>query len=78
MRRMRINVDKLRLACARRCINSKDLVEIAGIPRSTLSNALKRQGASPATIGKIARALGVDVLEILADDESLVSKGETT
>ncbi len=75
MKRMTVDVDKYRLACARRCVNSKELAEMAGIPRSTLGTVFKRQGGSPATVGKIARALGVDVLEILADDESLVSKG---
>ena len=65
MKRMRIDIDKCRLECARQCINQKELAERAGIPKTTLGNAFKRQGASPATIGKIARALGVDVLEIL-------------
>ena len=69
MKRMRIDIDKCRLACARRCINQKELAELAGIPKSTLNNAFKKQGASPATIGKIARALGVDVLDILDDQE---------
>lgn len=62
MKRMRIDIEKCRIACARMCINQK---ELAGIPKSTIGNAFKRQGASPATIGKIARALDVDVLDIL-------------
>lgn len=65
MKRMRIDIEKCRIACARMCINQKELAELAGIPKSTIGNAFKRQGASPATIGKIARALGVDVLDIL-------------
>lgn len=69
MKRLRINIDKCRIACARLCINQKELAELAGVPKSTISNAFKRQGASPATIGKIAKALGVDVLEIIEQEE---------
>ena len=45
------------------------LAEKAGISASTLGTAFRRQGASPATVGKIACALGVDVLDILDDTE---------
>lgn len=69
MKRLVINVDKCRLACARACINRKELAEKAGISASTLGTAFRRQGASPATVGKIACALGVDVLDILDDTE---------
>lgn len=69
MKRTRINIDKCRLACARLCINQKELAELAGVPKSTIGNAFKRQGASPATVGKIAKALGVDVLDILVDEQ---------
>ncbi|MDY4483327.1 MAG: helix-turn-helix transcriptional regulator [Butyricicoccus porcorum] len=69
MKRLRINIDKCRIACARLCINQKELAELAGVPKSTIGNAFKRQGASPATIGKIAKALGVDVLEIIEQEE---------
>ena len=69
MKRLRINIDKCRIACARLCINQKEPAELAGVPKSTIGNAFKRQGASPATIGKIAKALGVDVLEIIEQEE---------
>ena len=69
MKRLRINIDKCRIECARLCINQKELAELAGVPKSTIGNAFKRQGASPATIGKIAKALGVDVLEIIEQEE---------
>ena len=69
MKRLRINIDKCRIACARLCINQKELAELAGVPKSTIGNAFKRQGASPATIGKMAKALGVDVLESIEQEE---------
>lgn len=51
------------LARARACIGQKDL-EKAGIPRTTLSRALQKD-VLPETAGKIAKALGVDVTEII-------------
>ena len=65
---MRIDKKKYRLACARACMNTKDVLERADVKRGTLNTCLNKQVGSPATIGKIARALGVDVLDILADD----------
>lgn len=66
---MRISKEKYQLACARACMNTKDVLEKSGVKRGTFCTCMGRQGGSPATIGKIARALGVDVLEILADEE---------
>ena len=65
---MRIDKWKYRIACARACMNTGDVLEKSGVNRNTFSNCTKQQGGSPATIGKIARALGVDVLDILSDD----------
>ena len=51
------------LARARACMGQKDLVA-AGIPKGTLCAALKGN-VKPETAGKIAKALGVDVTEII-------------
>ena len=64
---MKIDKWKYRMACARACMNTRDVLEESGVKRNTLNTCLSRQGGSPATIGKIARALGVDVLDILED-----------
>ncbi|MBU5489806.1 hypothetical protein [Butyricicoccus intestinisimiae] len=69
---MKMNKEKYTLACARACLNTADVLERSGISRSTLHSALCRNSASPATVGKIARALGVDVLDILDDDAKAV------
>lgn len=66
---MRIDKRKYQIACARACMNSKDVVETAKIPRATLNTCMGRKGGSPATVGKIARALGVDVTEIMEDEQ---------
>lgn len=67
---MRIDKWKYRLACARACMNTADVIKASGVKRNTLNTCMGRQGGSPATIGKIARALGADVLDILADEET--------
>lgn len=60
---MRLNKEKYELAKARACMGQKDLIA-AGIPKGTLCRVL-REDVRPETVGKIARALGVDVLEII-------------
>lgn len=65
---MRIDNKKLALAVSRACINSKELCEKAGIGKQTLINI--KSGArtpKPSTIGRIARALHIDVTEILEE-----------
>lgn len=62
---MKINRQKYELARARACMGQKDLVK-AGIPKGTLCGIIGgKVGARPETIGKIAKALGVDVTEII-------------
>lgn len=63
---MRINRQKYMLARARACMGQKEL-EAAGIPQGTLCRAL-RQNIKPETAGRIAKALGVDVTEIIETD----------
>ena len=43
----------------------KEELEAAGIPRGTLCTAISGKNVRPETIGKIAKALGVDVTEII-------------
>lgn len=60
---MRIDRKKYMLARARACMGQKEL-EAAGIPKGTLCTAL-RSNVKPETAGRIAKALGVDVTEII-------------
>lgn len=64
---MRIDRKKYMLARARACMGQKDLVA-AGIPKGTLCAALKGN-IKPETAGKIAKALGVDVTEIIETED---------
>ena len=60
---MKISKSKLDLAKARACMDTKDLVA-AGVPRGTLCRVYQSE-IKPATAGKIAKSLGVDVTEII-------------
>lgn len=45
---------------------AKDFEKV-GIPKGTLCRAMSGRSLKPETLGKIAKALGVDVTEILED-----------
>ena len=62
---MKIQRQKLEIAMARACMNTDDLRKAAEMPRPTLNNAISGRGISPKTAGRIAKALKVDVSEIL-------------
>lgn len=61
---MRLNREKYELARARACMGVKD-IEAAGVPKGTLCRVISGAETRPETIGKIARALNVDVTEII-------------
>lgn len=61
---MKLDRDKYLLARARACMGQKDL-EAAGITKGTLCRAIGGGDVRPETAGKIARALDVDVTEII-------------
>lgn len=66
---MRADKAKLRLAMARACISSAELTEAANMPRPTVNKVISGQSVNPKTIGCIAKALNVDVTDILATNE---------
>lgn len=65
---MKADRKKLELAMARACMNSADLPAAAGLPRATVQNAIVGKSVRPGTLGKIARALGVDPAELLREE----------
>ena len=65
---MKTNKKKLELAMARACMNTEDLQKAAEMPRPSLNNVISGKSARPATIRRIARALGVDVTEIIDEE----------
>ena len=50
---------------ARAELNRNDLSKKSGLPIPTICNVYSRGTCKPATAGKIASALGVDVTEII-------------
>lgn len=64
---MKLNREKYMLARARACMGQKELEE-AGIPKGTLCRAL-REDVRPETAGRIAKALRVDVAEIIETEK---------
>lgn len=62
---MKADIVKIRIIMARNCIETRDLQKIAQMPRPTLNNVLSGHSVRPATLGRVARALNVDVREIM-------------
>ena len=65
---MKISKNKLNIALARKQWNQRDLRDNAIVSAQTILNLNKGKSVMPATVGKIAAALGVDVTEIIEDD----------
>lgn len=61
---MKLDRRKFNLARARACMGQSDFEKV-GIPKGTLCRAMSGKGLKPETIGRIAKALGVDVTEIM-------------
>ena len=66
---MKISKNKLNLALARKQWNQRDLRDNAIVSAQTILNLNKGKSVMPATVGKIAAALGVDVTEIIEDED---------
>lgn len=62
---MRIDKKTVMLKMATLQINQSQLAERAGISRQTLSAVMNGRSCRPELLGKIAKALGVDVAEII-------------
>lgn len=66
---MIIDKRKIDLAMARCCFSIPQLAAKAEMPTQTVNGALRGQNIRPATLGKIAAALGVDPSELLKEDK---------
>lgn len=66
---MKVDRNKLKIAMAKACMNSGDVQKASGLKRPTLNNVITGRGVTPATLGKVAKALGVEVEEILEKEE---------
>ena len=66
---MKISKSKLNIALARKQWNQRDLRDNAIVSAQTILNLNKGKSVMPATVGKIAAAMGVDVTEIIEDED---------
>lgn len=64
---MKVNKKKMQIALARKCMSLSEAAKVADMPYQSILNAQKGRGVSPVTLGKIARALGVDPADIIED-----------
>lgn len=62
---MKLDKNQTRLAMARACMAREDIAKNSTVPLQTVNRAINGYNVRPATAGKIARALGVDILDIL-------------
>ena len=65
---MKISKSKLNIALARKQWNQRDLRDNAIVSAQTILNLNKGKSVMPATAGRIAAALGVDVTEIIEEE----------
>ena len=66
---MKISKSKLNIALARKQWNQRDLRENSVVSSQTTLNINKGKPVMPATVGRIAAALGVDVTEIIEEED---------
>lgn len=64
---MKINSQRVDLCLADRGMTRSQLAELSGVARTNLSTILGRGTCTAATLGKIARGLGVPAAEIVGN-----------
>ncbi len=65
---LKIDIFKVQLLMAERCMNPYDLCEKAEMGYASYQRLMKTENCKIATLGKIAKALGVSVADILTDE----------
>jgi putative transcriptional regulator len=65
---MKANAQKLELAMANACMNPYDLCREANMKYQAYHRIMKGANLKPATIGRLAKALGVSVEDIIETD----------
>lgn len=65
MTNLKVSQDKVQLAMARKQMNPYDLCSEASISYAAYRRIMKEGNCKIATLGKIAKALGCDVTEII-------------
>lgn len=66
---MKLQASKMQIAMANKLFNNEALADEAGITPQTVMNAMNGKAIAVVTAGKIAKALGVDVAEIVKKED---------
>lgn len=73
---MKINVSKLNLEMANACISINDLADKAKVSRTSIGKFINGTvEARPATVGKLAKALGCKVEDLIDEGAATPNKG---
>ena len=59
---------KLTLAMARAWVNPQELAKAAEMPPQTVNGLIRGRKVRPATLGRVAKALGVDPADIIEEE----------
>ena len=62
---MKVSKDKIDIARANRCMTVTALAEAYGVSRARMNMILNQREVTPLCAGRLAKALGVDVTEII-------------
>lgn len=63
---------KMAIAMARACLTKNELQKIASVGMNQINAMIEGRNVRPCTFGKICKALGVDVVELLATEKDIV------
>lgn len=64
---MKVNRKKLEIAEVRACMGRKEIIA-AGFSGTTLVRIKARKNVTPTTVGRLAKILGVDVLDLIEEE----------
>lgn len=65
---MILDYEKIKLACARKCLTIREILQTAHVSSLTAKRIKDGGEINTKTAGKLAAALGVDIVELLASD----------
>ena len=66
---MKLNGRKMQICMARKCLDRPQLTEISGLSETTIKNAIKGNDILLSSVGKIAKAVEVDVTELIEQED---------
>lgn len=69
MNMVNISKKEINLVCARKEMSLNELSERSGVTTQNIRALLKRGSCRPKTLGRIARALGVDPAELIEEEK---------